>query len=67
MSNVSDDELANMVYMNIEVDRERDMVNILSGKHSSIAILTAVKERIRWLTRQLAIAEGRYVPENHGK
>lgn len=64
MKDISDDELANMVYMDIEVDRARDMENIFAGKPSSIAILTSVKERLRWLSRQLAIAEGRYIPKD---
>ena len=51
----SDDELANTVYIygNSQLD-ERTLKAIMAGKQpSSIASLTAAKERIRWLSRKL--------------
>lgn len=62
----SDDELANLCFMHGDISKEEDVIQMIeahkAGKHhiSKIAILTAVKERMRWLTRRLAVAEGRY-------
>lgn len=52
MGNLTDDELANYVFMNGNVIP--DINDVLAGKaHFPIAILTAAKERIRWLSRKL--------------
>lgn len=54
MGNLTDDELANGAFMNY--DRPLDVEAILArkpGYFSPIAWMTAVKERIRWLSRSL--------------
>lgn len=63
MGNLTDDELANGAFMNY--DAPLDVAGILAGKsHSPIAWMTAVKDRIRWLSRALerAIAEAAPAP-----
>lgn len=50
LGRMTDDELANAVYMHNH--RELDVNAILAGEPSSIALLTAAKERIRWLSRR---------------
>lgn len=54
LGKMTDDELANAVYMHDH--RGLDLAAILSGEPSSIALLTAAKERIRWLSRKLDAA-----------
>jgi hypothetical protein len=47
----TDDELANEVFLHDH--RSLDVAAIMSGKPSSMSLLTAAKERIRWLSRKL--------------
>ena len=52
MGNLTDDELANAAYMNYDVFPKPE--DIIAGKaYSPIAYMTAVKDRIRWLSRAL--------------
>lgn len=52
MGNLSDDELANGAFLNY--DAPLNLEGILAGTHSApIAWMTAVKDRIRWLSRKL--------------
>ena len=58
MGNLTDDELANGAFLNY--DQPLNVAGILAGTyHSPIAWMTAVKDRIRWLSRSLekAVAE----------
>ena len=49
---MTDDELANAVYLYPHRDTSKDMFAILmTDGPSSITLLTAAKERIRWLSR----------------
>jgi len=50
LGRLTDDQLANAVYLHNH--REMNFEAILSGEPSSIALLTAAKERIRWLSRK---------------
>ena len=55
----TDDELANYAFNHY--DRPLDVARILAqdpGYHSPIARMTGVKDRIRWLTRQLDKKDG---------
>ena len=62
MGNLTDDELANAAYLNYDVRPAPQ--DIIAGKaHSPIAYMTAVKERIRWLSRRLYEATN---PVNEG-
>jgi len=64
MGNLTDDELANAAFMNY--DSRPSIEDIMAGKaHMPIAYMTAVKERIRWLSRALvkATAAPAAVPE----
>lgn len=55
MGHLTDDDLANGAFMNY--DQPLNVAGILAGTHSSpIAWMTAVKDRIRWLSRALAAA-----------
>lgn len=55
MGKLTDDELANGAFMNYDV--RPTLEQILAGKaHSPIAWMTAVKDRIRWLSRRLELA-----------
>jgi hypothetical protein len=50
MGGLTDDELANSAFMNY--DQPLNLAGIMAGTHSSpIAWMTAVKDRIRWLSR----------------
>lgn len=52
MGNLTDDELAHGAFMNY--DQPLNVSGILAGTHNSpIAWMTAVKDRIRWLSRAL--------------
>lgn len=54
IGNLTDDELANGAFMNY--DRRlsvADMINPTPGQHMPIVWMTAVKDRIRWLSRSL--------------
>ena len=58
MGNLTDDELANAAFVNYDV--RPPLQDIIAGKaYSPIAYMTAVKDRIRWLSRSLekAISE----------
>lgn len=56
MGNLTDDELANGVYLH--GDREPNIQDVISGKaYRPIVWLTAAKERMRWLSRRLRIVE----------
>lgn len=61
----SDDYLGNKVYLHDY--RSLDLKGILAGdSHSGIALLTAAKERIRWLSRQLLKAKfDAFLNRNH--
>lgn len=52
LGKLTDDQLANAVYLHDH--RSLDVEAVLRGEPSSIALLTAVKGRVRWLSRQLA-------------
>lgn len=55
MGYLSDDELANAAFLHYDVFPS--MNDVLSGKaHMPIAYMTAVKDRIRWLSRKLVEA-----------
>lgn len=59
MGNLTDDELANGAFMNY--DRPLDIDALMQrrpGYHPPIAWMTAVKDRIRWLSRKLEEAQG---------
>lgn len=66
MADWSDDELANYAFMHYNRSEQQEMDVLLAQVHGTtehvpkIAFMTAVKERIRWLSRQLAIAQGTY-------
>lgn len=63
MADWSDDELANYAFMHYNRDMNTEVAVMMNpeGEHyPKIAFMTATKERIRWLSRQLAVAEGRY-------
>lgn len=66
LADYSDDELANAVFMSGDISREEDTTRMIAAHRAGvryiakISLLTAAKERIRWLTRRLAVAEGRY-------
>ena len=51
LGHLTDDELANKVFLHNH--RELDLDAILAGEPSSIGLLTAAKDRIRWLSRQV--------------
>jgi hypothetical protein len=51
LGTLTDDQLANAVFLHDH--RTLDFEAILRGEPSSIALLTAAKERIRWLSRAL--------------
>lgn len=53
LGNHTDDELANEVFLYGDMSADDKHRAIMSGKPSSIAYLTAGKERIRWLSRHL--------------
>ncbi|QDH83529.1 hypothetical protein [Achromobacter phage Motura] len=57
LGDFTDDELANYAFMNY--DRRPSIEDLLTGcGYPPIAIMTAVKERIRWLSRKLLQAQG---------
>lgn len=56
MGNLTDDELANAAFMNYNIIPPID--KLLDGTaYSPIAWMTAVKDRLRWLSRQLDAVE----------
>lgn len=54
LGSMTDDELANAVFMQ-GADR-LDLAALQRGEPSSLALLTAAKDRIRWLSRQVEAA-----------
>jgi hypothetical protein len=59
MGHLTDDELANAVYLSGDQSQEERLHCMLSGLPTSTVYLTAAKDRIRWLSRALekALAE----------
>lgn len=58
MGNLTDDELANGAFLNY--DQPLNVAGILAGTyHPPIAWMTAVKDRIRWLSRSLKKSDSR--------
>jgi uncharacterized phage infection (PIP) family protein YhgE len=55
LGHLSDDQLANAVFAHNH--RELDLAAVMSGESSSITLLTAAKQRIRWLSRKLVATE----------
>lgn len=54
LGNLTDDELANGAFMNYDTRLSvEDMINPKPGQYRPIVWMTAVKERIRWLSRAL--------------
>lgn len=53
MGSYTDDELANAVFLYGDMSLEEKHLSVMSGKPTSMAYLTAGKERIRWLSRHL--------------
>lgn len=72
LADYTDDQLANLVFMIGDRSKEDDMRMMLDAHRrgemhiSQIGALTAAKERIRWLSRQLLIAEGKYPGKEKG-
>ena len=67
MGKLTDDELANGAFLNY--DRPLNIEGIMAGTHSSpIAWMTAVKDRIRWLSRknEELLAENKRLREQLG-
>jgi hypothetical protein len=63
MADFSDDALGNYAFMYYDRDVNAEVAVMMNpqGEHRpKIAFMTAIKERVRWLSRRLAIAEGRY-------
>jgi hypothetical protein len=57
LGKLTDDELANAAFMNY--DHRPPLQDVVDGKaHMPIVYMTAVKERIRWLSRALVKAQG---------
>jgi hypothetical protein len=58
LGKLSDDELANGAFMNYDTRMSvEDMMNPKPGQHMPIVWMTAVKDRIRWLSRRLVEAQ----------
>lgn len=55
LGNLTDDELANEAYLNYDV-RPTIHELIAGTRHTPLVYMTAVKERIRWLSRNLEAA-----------
>jgi hypothetical protein len=62
MTDMSDDVLANYAFLNYSRSEDDELKALLSMGviPTKIAFMTAVKERLRWLSRRVAILEGRY-------
>jgi hypothetical protein len=62
LADMSDDVLANYAFIHYYRNRDDELKAMLSGGTipTRIAIMTGVKERLRWLSRRVAILEGRY-------
>lgn len=61
MGHLTDDELASGVYLN--GDKQLTPQRLIAGETSSMVWLTAAKERIRWLSRNLVSAIQGKMPE----
>lgn len=61
MGNLTDDELANAAFLNYD-HRPSPQEMIDGTAHSPIAYMTAVKERIRWLSRKLESSRASIAP-----
>ena len=59
LGNHTDDQLANEVFLYGDMSTEEKARAMITGKCSSVAYLTAGKERIRWLSRHLESALAR--------
>lgn len=59
MGNFSDDEIANSVFL--LGDSAHETPGSLSRAFSGIGVLTAAKERIRWLSRRVGFLEGEFI------
>jgi len=58
LGDMSDDELANGAFLNYDQRLSvADMLSPKPGQHMPIVWMTAVKDRIRWLSRKLAASE----------
>lgn len=63
---ISDDELANMMSFDSTVSEEEDIRNMLKAHASGETYITKslkgeiAKDRLRWLSRRVAVLEGRY-------
>jgi hypothetical protein len=58
LGSLADDELANGAFMNYDARLSiQDMLNPKPGQHMPIVWMTAVKDRIRWLSRALVKAQ----------
>lgn len=65
---LSDDQLANYAFMHYDRDSNTEGLLLIAqhqgrgqeGFVPKIAFMTAVKERLRWLSRRVAVLEGRY-------
>jgi hypothetical protein len=58
LGDLTDDELANGAFMNYDRRQSlEEMMNPKPGQHMPIIWMTAVKERIRWLSRALVKAQ----------
>lgn len=66
LAHYSDDRLANLVFMIGDRSREEDAAAMIEAHQrndvhiSRLGVLTAAKERIRWLSRQVMLLEGTY-------
>lgn len=66
MGYLSDDQLANGAFMNYDV--RPPIADIISGRSfSPIVWMTAVKERIRWLSRRVSVLEGHLLKLAEGR
>lgn len=59
LGSYTDFELANEVFLKADMSDEEKVRNLLAGKVTPIALLTAAKERIRWLSTHLEAALSR--------
>jgi hypothetical protein len=58
LGSLTDDELANGAFMNYDARLSiQDMLHPKPGQHMPIVWMTAVKDRIRWLSRALVKAQ----------
>lgn len=59
LGSYTDFELANEVYLKADMSDEQKVRNLIAGNVTPIALLTAAKERIRWLSTHLDAALSR--------